>query len=379
MSEREKREFFVTCAPGLEPLLHDEIRALKLAHVERQVGGVFFTGSLADAWRANLWLRTAVRVLMRVARFPATDADELYHGVQTVDWSEFVLPEGTLVVDAHARDSNLRHTRFLEQRVKDAVVDQLRARSGVRPSVDKDDPDLAIHVHLFRDRCTLLLDTSGGSLHKRGWRRHQGRAPLSETLAAAMVLWSGWDGRAPLIDPFCGSGTILIEAALIAAHIAPGLWRERFGFERWPGHDADRYAELVRATRGAAGWPRNLQLLGFDADPAAIAGARQNVAAAGLSGKVALEVQEIADFSPRRGWNAWIVSNPPYGERVLEPARAAALLRSFAAILRERCAGFHVTLLSGHADLPRALGFAQPKRTPLKNGALDCELLDFQI
>src|SRR5438105_4948511 len=204
----ERAEFFVTCAPGIEPILHGEIRALKLSKVERQVGGVRFEGTSRDAWRANLELRTAVRVLRKLARFEARDESALYAGVASLDWSRFLRPDGRLRVDAHSKESALEHTLFVEQRTKDAIVDALRAQHGTRPSVDLEDPDLGVYVHLFRDRCTVLVDTSGDSLHKRGWRKFQGRAPLAETLAAAVVLASGWDRRAPLLDPFCGSGTI---------------------------------------------------------------------------------------------------------------------------------------------------------------------------
>jgi 23S rRNA (guanine2445-N2)-methyltransferase / 23S rRNA (guanine2069-N7)-methyltransferase len=176
-----RHAYFVTCAPGLEELLHAEIRALGLGRVERQVGGVRFEGTMRDAWRANLELRTAVRVLLRLARFEARTDAELYVGVQTIDWSAHVRPEGSLRVDAHANKSELEHTLFVEQRTKDAICDQIRDKTGVRPSVDMDDPDLGVYVHLFENRCTVLLDTSGDSLHKRGYRQFQGRAPLAET------------------------------------------------------------------------------------------------------------------------------------------------------------------------------------------------------
>jgi 23S rRNA G2445 N2-methylase RlmL len=371
--------FFATCAPGIEPVLHAEVRALRLSHVEQQVGGVHFEGSMRDAWRANLWLRTAVRVLLRVARFEARDADALYRGAAAVDWSRFVAAEGSLVVSARSKESALDHTHFVEQRVKDAVADQFRARSGRRPSVSKEDADLGIAVHLYHDRCTLLVDTSGDSLHKRGWRRYQGRAPLAETLAAAIVTMSGWDRRSPLLDPFCGSGTILIEAALAAGGTAPGLFRKRFGFERWPGHDPEGYRREVEAARRAAAYPAKLIVRGRDIEPAAIAGARENAEATGLSERIAFEVGDARALEPKRGWNAWIVTNPPYGERIGDERGLEPLYRRFGAILREQCAGYHVSVLSGNPTLARALAIEPLQRTPLKNGALDCELLRFEI
>ena len=374
-SPAARARFFATCAPGLEGILHEEARGLKLAHLERQVGGVAFEGALEDAWRANLELRTAIRVLMQVARFPAATADELRAGVGTVDWRRFVRPDGSLAVKAQSSDSALDHTMFVAQCAKDGIVDRLREETGARPSVDKDDPDLRVHVHLVRDRCRVLVDTSGESLHKRGWRRFQGRAPLSETLAAGVLLLSGWDRRAPLLDPFCGSATLLVEAALIASDTAPGLFNERFGFERLPGHDAARWQQMRAAARARASFPRKLTLWGGDRDPKAIEGARANLAAAGLEDQVKLEVADALDFAPRPGWNAWVVSNLPYGERVGDAARLAPLLRQFGSLLRERCAGYRTGLLCGDPALAAALSLPSPERVPLKNGGIDCELL----
>jgi 23S rRNA G2445 N2-methylase RlmL len=376
---RERQIFFATCAPGLEALLHAELRELRMARVERQTGGVHFEGTLADAWRANLRLRTAVRVLWRLARFGARDADALYEGASAVDWSRFLGPEGRFRVDAHTNRSALDHSLFVEQRVKDAVADQFRARTGTRPSVDLAEPDLGIHVHLYEDRCTLLADTSGDSLHKRGWRRFQGQAPLAETLAAAMVLQSGWDRRAPLIDPFCGSGTILVEAALFAGGIAPGLFRARFGFERWPGHDDAAFAALKEATRAEGRLPAKLRLLGHDADARVIAGARENLEAAGVAEHVELARQSVEAFSPRPGWNATIVTNPPYGERIGDERELQEVYRRFGAILRERCVGYRVLVLSGNPRLARSLGLTPARVSAWKNGAIDCELLEFEI
>ncbi len=374
-----RHTFFVTCAPGIEPTLHAEVRALKLARVERQVGGVRFDGTLGDAWRANLWLRTAVRVLLRISRYEARDADQLYAGAREVDWTRFLRADGSFVVDAQTSESALDHSLFIEQRVKDAIADQFRERTGVRPSVAKQDPDLSVHVHLSRDRCTLSADTSGESLHKRGWRKFQGRAPLAETLAAALVLESNWDRRAPIVDPFCGSATILIEAALIASGTPPGIFRERFGFERWPGHDADGWNAFVKRTRDEIRAAAKLVLRGSDASAETIAGARANVHSAGLEGRIDLETRPVADVDFKRGWNAWIVTNPPYGERIGEEKSLAPLYREFGRTLRERCTGYHAAILSGNTELTRALGIAPERRIAWKNGAIDCECLFFEI
>ncbi len=370
-----RQRCFSTCAPGLEGVLHAEIRALKLARVERQVGGVAFEGTLEDAWRANLELRTAVRVLLEVARFEASDADALRAGVRAVDWSRFLRPEGTLWIQAHSKESALDHTLFVAQCAKDGIVEHQRAASGTRPSVAREDPDLRVFVHLVRDRCRVLVDTSGESLHKRGWRRSQGRAPLSETLAAGIVLLSGWDRRAPLLDPFCGSGTILVEAALIASDTAPGLFRERFGFERLPGHDAARLERMRAQARGRARFPPKLVLWGGDRDPRAVEGARENLAAAGIPDRVQVEVAGALAFAPRPGWNAWVVANLPYGERVGDAGKLCLLFQRFGALLRARCADFHAALLCSRGALTEALGLAPEQRIALVNGGLECELL----
>lgn len=370
--------FFVSCAPGLEPILHAELRALRVGNLEQQVGGARFTGSLADARRANLELRTGVRVFWRLARFAARDADELYAGVRAIDWSRHLRAGATLRVDAQSKESALEHTLFVEQRAKDAVVDALREVHGTRPDVSKDDPDVPIHVHLYQDRCTISLDTSGESLHLRGWRKFQGRAPLAENLAAALVLASGWDKRAPLVDPFCGSGTLLVEAALLARDHAPGLFREKFAFQRWPNHDAAAWQRERDAAHARVKPASKVQLRGFDADDAIVRGARENVASAGVGELVTIEKGRAENFAPRPGWNAWLVTNPPYGERVGDARELRDLYARFGKLVRERCAGYRVAIFSGNPELARNLALEPKSRIALKNGGLDCELLQFE-
>lgn len=375
----ERHIFFATCLQGLEPVLHAEAKHLRLARIERQVGGVHFEGTLHDAWRANLELRTAGRVLLRVARFEAGDGDALYRGASGVDWTRFLSAGGTLHVQARSNQSQLDHTLFVEQRVKDAVVDGFREREGQRPSVDATEPDLRIHVHLFRDRCTLLADTTGAPLYKRGWRRTQGRAPLTETLAAGLLALSDWDGRSPLIDPFCGSGTILVEAALRASGIPVGSFRDGFAFERWPGHEAPRWRKLLEAARSPRPLPKRLVLRGSDSDPARLEDARANLAAVGWEEQVQLELADAAEFAPRRGWNGWVVSNLPYGRRVGSIEPLVHLHRRFGARLREHCAGYHVALLTGDPRLADALELHRPTRLGLRNGPIECELVLAQL
>lgn len=376
MASRET--YFASCPPGLETVLLDEVGALELARREQQVGGVYFEGRPEDAWRACLGLRTAIRVFQRVARFEARDADELYQGAKQVDWSRFVRADGTLMVDSQSRDSALFHTHFIQQRVKDAVVDQLRERYRTRPSVDVDDPDLRIHVHLFRDRATVSVDASGGSLHKRGWREHQGRAPLSEVLAAGIVALSRWDRRAPFLDPFCGSGTLAIEAASLAAGLLPGSWR-RFGFERWPGHDAAAFEALRTAMTPEPRAPGKLRILASDLDESQVEGARANARAAGVEDWIEFDVRDARRMETKPGWGAWVVTNPPYGLRVGDVRELEPLYEDFGELLRARCEGYRVALLSGNAELARKLRFKGDLRTTLANGAIDCRLMQLVV
>ena len=374
-----RHQFFATCAPGIEPVLHGEAKRLKLGKVERQVGGVYFEGRIEDAWRANLYLRTAVRVLMRVARFRAESEEELYRHAKEVDWSRFLRPDGVLIVDAQSKESALDHTRFVEQRVKDAICDRFRESTGVRPSVGRDEADLGVHVHLFRDRCTLSVDTSGRALHRRGWRREQGAAPLAETLAAAVLELSGWDRRSPLVDPFCGSGTLLVEAGLMARGVAAGAFRESFGFEGWPGHDAKAWKKLKEAARKEELSRKGPILLGYDREPEALEAARKNAAGAGLEDRLQLERASAEDFAPRPGWNAWIVSNLPYGKRVGRGDDLASTYRRFGRVLRERCAGFHVALLCAKDKVRHELELGDVEEHPLTNGGLECVVIRTRI
>jgi 23S rRNA G2445 N2-methylase RlmL len=334
---------------------------------------------MEDAWRANYWLRTGIRVLMRLSRFQARDKDELYAGVKAIDWRRFIKPNGTLVVSARTRESTLDHTRFIEQRVKDAVVDQFREATGQRPSVDRVEADVHIDVHLFKNRVSISVDTSGNSLHKRGWRRRQVTASLSEVLAAGMVQLSGWNSRTPLLDPFCGAGTILIEAGMMAAQIAPGSFRERFAFEGWPGHDAFGYAALKAQAREGVAVPGKLRLIGTDWEAGAIESARENAEAAGLGDALEFEVARAEEFQPRPGWNAAIVTNPPYGDRVGEEETLLPTYRGFGDSLRQNCSGYTLSLLSGSRNLGKALALKPDRYDRLSNGPIPCHLLHFSI
>lgn len=374
--------FFATCPKGLEYLLVDELSALGAQDVHEALAGVHFSGDMAIAYRACLWSRLASRILLPLAEFDAADGDALYAGARAVDWSAHLAVNGMLAVDAALNQSKLTHSRYVEQRVKDAVVDALRTEDGLRPGVDTERPDVRLNLYLRRDKAVLSLDLSGEALHRRGWRIAQGAAPMKENLACAVLLRAGWpevhaQGGA-LIDPMCGSGTLLIEAARMAADVAPGLDREYFGLFGWKQFDAVLWQGLMdeareRAARGRAA----LQpvFFGRDADRVAITLARDNAMAAGVSACIDWQVTDIRDLQvPSGATSGLVVSNPPYDERLAADTR---LYRELGASLRARFAGWRVALITVEDAMGFSTGLRLDKRYTLYNGAIKCQLMRF--
>jgi putative N6-adenine-specific DNA methylase len=366
--------FFATAAKGTEPALRDELRELRLPRVRADRGGVHFEGELEHAARACLWSRVALRILLEAHTFDAPGGDALYEGVRSIDWTAWLTARTTLAVRATCRSSALTHSQFVAQRTKDAVVDQLRDHLGARPSVDKEDPDVLLAVHVARDRATLYLDVGGASLHKRGWRARSGEAPLRETLAAAVVRLSGWDRERPLVDPMCGAGTIAIEAAAWASRVAPGLGRAKFGFERWASHDSPMRALMarLRAEARAAKLPDGPRVLASDADPRAVAMTAQNAREAGVA--VEVERRGIRDLQPLDP-AGFVVTNPPYGERL---EGGDAVYEDLGSALR-RMKGHTVALLAGTPAIPRAMRREPDQWWLLYNGPIECRLLLYRM
>lgn len=376
---------FATCPRGLEGLLYAELVGLGAVHVRETVAGVHFAGDMALLIRACLWSRLASRVLMPLAEFDAPDAATLYAGVQTVDWSQHVDVDGTLAVDANCRQSKLDHSQFVALKVKDALVDQFRERTGARPSVDTERPDIGLNLSLRRDRAVLSLDLSGGPLHQRGWRKVQGLAPLKENLAAALLIRAGWpqiaaDGGS-LVDPMCGSGTILIEGALMAGDVAPGLRRERYGFMGWKQFDAAAWRTLreeaeARAAAGmAALTPR---FFGCDRDENILRSAIRNAQGAGVDHLIRFQPLELERFAhtAEMGETGLVLTNPPYGER-LETQSGLVPLYALLGSRMRTFSGWPTALITSEAQLARATGLRAEKQWKLYNGALACVLYRF--
>jgi 23S rRNA (guanine2445-N2)-methyltransferase / 23S rRNA (guanine2069-N7)-methyltransferase len=379
--------YFATCPKGLEYLLRDELVALGASDVREALAGAHFSGTLETAYRACLWSRLASRILLPLAEFDAADDDALYAGVQTIDWSQHLAAHATLAVDAGTAMSKLTHSQYIAQRVKDAVVDQFRQRDGSRPGVDTDEPDVRINLRLRRDRATVSLDLAGLPLHRRGWREVQGEAPLKENLAAAMLLRARWPevyaAGGALLDPMCGSGTLLIEGALMAADVAPGWRRDYFGFLGWQQHDIALWRGLLdEARQRAETGLRNLRscFFGSDADPRMVQTAKRNAQEAGVAGFFTLDKHDMAHAAPPPGVDyGLVITNPPYGERLGDRAEMPQLYRALGDTLRQRFTGWRAAVLAGDAELGRAMGLHADKRYVLYNGALETVLLTFDL
>ncbi|MFO8073512.1 MAG: THUMP domain-containing protein [Polyangia bacterium] len=375
---RSGGRLFATTAAGLEEVLARELRELGAREVRPAARGVAFCGDAKLVYRANLWLRTALRVLRPIAEFDARDRDELYKKARAVRWSDHTTVDRTLAVDAVSHRSRLDHTQYVSRLIKDAIVDWFRDSCGRRPSVDARSPDLGLNVRLNRDRCTLSVDTSGARLNRRGYRPAFGaEAPLAEHLAAGILLLSGYEGG-PLLDPMCGSGTLLVEAALIGTNTAPGLLGRHFGFQRQPGFDRKLWRELVAEARGLArrsdetGW-----IDGSDVSEEAVRAARAAASGAGVDDVVRVRRAELEEIPPRG--EGHVVTNPPYGERLGELAELAELYGRLGDVLKQRCRGTSAHVLTGSRFLAGKIGLRPARRDPLWNGPIECRLLHYDI
>lgn len=380
--------YAATCPKGVEPLLAAELRALGAAEVRETRAAVTFGGALETGYRACLWSRLASRVLLTLAEFPAASSEELYAGFAALPWEEHIAPDGTLAIDVVGSTSGLTHTRFAAQKAKDAIVDRLRERTGSRPSVEFERPDVRVNLRLARERGTVSLDLSGKPLHERGYRTpgEQAEAPLKENLAAAVLVRAGWpeiarEGGA-LVDPMCGSGTLLVEGALIAADQAPGLLREHWGFSGWLGHEPDVWHALLDEAdeRAEAGRARLPMIAGFDADPRAVELARACAKRAGFGNAIVVEQRELAALEkPAGARSGLVVTNPPYGVRLGESDALASLYARLGERLLAGFSGWRAAVLTSDELLARATGLRSAAAHTLYNGAIAAKVYRFEI
>ncbi|PHN02681.1 RNA methyltransferase [Flavilitoribacter nigricans DSM 23189 = NBRC 102662] len=361
---------------GLEPLLAGELKALGARDIEAGTRIVTCTGDPEVLYRVNFESRTALRVLVPIDSFRATHEKRLYNKIQQIDWSQYMQVDQTLAIDAVTNSQHFRHSKYAALKTKDAIVDQFRDKFGRRPNINVRNPDLRINIHISNDICNVSLDSSGDSLHKRGYRVDTVEAPLNEVLAAGMVMHTGWSGDRPLVDPMCGSGTILIEAAMIAANIPPQLPGRKFGFQNWADYDAKLW-EAVKARALDQIRPIEVPILGYDKAFKAVKISHQNILAARLSGKIEVERKAFEKMDPPPPPGV-LIMNPPYDER-LAVEDVKAFYQSIGDRLKQAYAGYEAWIISSNLDAMKSIGLRASRRLTLFNGPLECKYMKFEL
>jgi putative N6-adenine-specific DNA methylase len=374
---KSPEHFFAPCPRGLEQPLVDELTALGAQHIAPTDGGVGFQGEFALCYRVNLWSRVASRVLWRVAGGTYRNEDDIYRLAASVDWPAHFEGGQTFAINTAAQKCPLKSLNFITLKIKDAVCDRFREACGSRPDVDTRRPDVRLHAFLDAERITLYLDTSGEALFKRGWRKSTGEAPLRENLAAGILKLAGWKPGVPLLDPMCGSGTFLMEAAMMSLDIAPGLGRG-FGFEQLANFDARTWAKIRREATDARRPLEKLPIFGSDLSSFALNDARRNFAEAGLGEAVTLSQGDVLNMeAPAEA--GILVTNPPYGERIGDQQALAELYPRLATVLKQRFAGWTAYILTADTRLPKLMRLKPSRKTPLFNGPLECRLYEIRL
>lgn len=360
---------------GLEPVLAQELTQLGANNVQTGRRMVSFTGNQEMMYRANFQLHTAIRILKPIKHFKARSAEEVYDEIKTVDWSRYIEKGKTFSVDSVVYSEEFRNSRFVTYKVKDAIVDQFREKTGARPNISVSNPDIRLHIHIAEDDATLSLDSSGESLHRRGYRQESVEAPLNEVLAAGMIMMTGWKGETDFIDPMCGSGTLLIEAAMIARNMSPGIFRKEFAFEKWP----DFNQELFDCIYNDDSQEREFEhhIYGYDIDMKAVNTARLNVKAAGFTKDITIEQADFKNFT-QPSQPSIIITNPPYGERISTPN----LLGTYKMIgerLKHEFMGNDAWILSYREECFEQIGLKPSIKIPVFNGSLECEFRKYAL
>jgi len=360
---------------GLEEVLAEELTELGANNVQIERRAVSFSGDKAMLYKANLHCRTALRILKPIFSFEADDTDELYKKIKSVEWDALLHVNNTFSIDATVFSDEFQHSRFVTYRVKDAIVDWFSENFNDRPSVSVEDPDFVFNIHIAGSHCTLSLDSSGESLHKRGYRTGQTKAPLNEVLAAGMLMLAGWKGQSDFLDPMCGSGTLLIEAALIALNIPPGIFRASFAFEKWPDFDKVLFDDLYNDDSQERLFEHHI--FGSDISVSAIKIAQQNVKSSGLSKYISLKVLPLEKLEPPSS-DCFIVTNPPYGER-LPSKDIFELYANLGSLLKRKFSGCTAWVISSNEEALKKIGLKPSKRYRLMNGPLECWFQQYEL
>lgn len=372
---KQEFELVAKTFQGLEEVLAKELTELGASNIEIGNRMVAFTGDKEMLYKANFCLRTAIRILKPIKHFKAQTADEVYENVKAIEWEEYLDTNKSFAVDSVVFSNEFRHSKFVAYKVKDAIADYFRDKTGERPSVRLNKPDVLLNIHVAEDKCTLSLDSSGESLHRRGYRQEAVEAPLNEVLAAGMILMTGWKGECDLIDPMCGSGTIPIEAALIARNIAPGVFRKEFAFEKWNDFDQDLFDSIYNDDSNEREFTH--KIYGYDNNPKANEIAVRNVKAAGLSKDIELKIQAFQQFEQPKE-KSIIITNPPYGERI-STDDLLGLYKMIGERLKHAFVGNDAWILSYRDECFDEIGLKPSIKTPLYNGALECQFRKYQM
>ncbi len=361
---------------GLEGVLKKELVNLGASDVIEGNRVVEFSGDKTLLYRANFHLRTALKILKPIAEFKLQNEQELYNAIQTINWSEYFDVNNTFAVDSVVHSPNFSHSKYVALKVKDAIVDQFREKYKKRPYVETEDPDIQINVHISNTLCTISLDSSGESLHKRGYRVKSTKAPLNEVLAAGMILLSGWDLKSNFIDPMCGSGTLIIEAAMIANGIPPGIYRKKFAFETWKDFDPDLFEDIYEEE--SENLTFNPKIIGSDNSEIAIRIAKENISNAALKRKIDINIIPVENYKPPEKDKGVVITNPPYGER-LKKAEINTFYKTLGDLYKNEYAGYTIWMLSSNFDAIKNIGLKPSAKLTLFNGPLECKFLKFDI
>jgi putative N6-adenine-specific DNA methylase len=370
----KKFKIVVKTFAGLEPVLANELRALGAESVLVERRAVSFTGDKALLYKANFLLRTALKVLKPIAQFRVDKKEDLYNQAKNIPWSEYLTLGKSFAIESTVQSELFVNSMYASLKVKDAIADYFRELTGKRPSVNPEDPDIVVHLYLMGDYCEVSLDSSGESLHKRGYRVGQSEAPINEVLAAGMIMLAGWNGTSDFLDPMCGSGTLLIEAAMIARGIPAGIYRKSFGFEKWLDFDEHLFSEIYNADYEKES---SIRIFGSDISVQSCAIARANIKNAGLSKFIELEAKDFIELDPPFE-NGIIVTNPPYGER-LKVRSVTDLYKSVGDELKQKYAGYSAWIISSSEDGFKNIGLKPSRKIELFNGAIPCSFRCFEL
>jgi putative N6-adenine-specific DNA methylase len=370
--------YFATVARGLEEVAAEELAQLGATNIQPEFTGVRFTGDKKLLYRVNLWSRIIFRVLVPIAQFPCHNAQQLYRNIQEIDWSDYLTPDQTFAVHCTGSNRQLNHTHFTALQVKNAIIDQQRQQFKQRSDIDPKNPDLNINFHIHQTKGILSLDSSGSSLHRRGYRAAMGKAPLKETLAAALLELAEWDTNLPFLDPLCGSGTLPLEASLKALNVAPGLFRESFGFMNWKDFDSELWQELETEAEDRQKAQLPAMIMGCDRDSEMIYQADCNAQQCGVADQITL-IQRSLEQLEAPSDKGVILCNPPYGERLGNAAELGGLYKQLGDTFKQRFKGWTAFILCGNKALSKQVGLRTSRRTAVYNGSLPCTLLKYEL